>query len=120
MQIRSGGRSKAQRAAHRESSDPHRLWDQVHNVRDQYTQGIVPQPLSALHYDLAPIYQKDFGFDKDMGLITDLWRIIFDIVFTWFDGTVKQDKCSINAKAWWEMCWAVSTAHNKTVLFHDL
>lgn len=56
MQILSGGRSKAQRAAHRESSDPHRLWDQVHNVRDQYTRGIVPQPLSTLSYHLAPIY----------------------------------------------------------------
>lgn len=41
MQIFSGGWSKAQRAAPRESSDPHWLWDQVHNVRDQYTQGIV-------------------------------------------------------------------------------
>lgn len=39
-----------------QSSDPHRLWDQVHNVRDQHTQGIVPLPLSALTYDLAPLY----------------------------------------------------------------
>lgn len=56
MQICSGGRSKAQRATHRESSDPHRLWDKAHNVRDRYTQGIVPHPLSVLNYDLALIY----------------------------------------------------------------
>lgn len=93
MQIRSGGRSKAQRATHRESSDPHWPWDQVHNVKDQYTQGIVSQPLSALSYDLASVCKGDFGFDKDMGLIwiswTDLRRITYNIAFTWFDGTMK-------------------------------
>lgn len=55
-------------------------------MRDQYTQRIVPQPLSALSYDLAPVYEKDFGFDKDMGFIwipqSDLRGIMCDIVFT--------------------------------------
>lgn len=84
------------RELHTESSDPHRLWDQVHNVQDQYTQGIVPQPLSVLSSDLAPVYEKDFGFHKDMGLFwisgTELRRIICDIVFAWFDGTLKQER----------------------------
>lgn len=125
MQIRSGGRSKPQRAAHRESSDPHRLWDQVYNVRDQYTQGIVSLSLSQRLVTIWLLSTKrtlvltkildSFGYHGPIseGLAAILYS--HDLMVLW-----NERKCSINVKAWWETCQTMSAAFNDTVLFHDL